>query len=381
MPGLHTFRVREEELELPARFRIIEPIGQGAFGYVFSGTEEVAPGLVRKIAVKKIKNITKTEATALRVLQELSIMRHVKHENVLGLQHVLTSPKGSLKDLYIVTCLMETDLGSVIKSNQEISHMQAKLIFLQVLRGLEHMHALGTIHRDIKPRNILINSNCDVKICDFGLSTLDSLNRSQRTAYVCTRWYRAPEVLLGDRKYDNKVDVFSSGCVLAEMIGRRPLLPGSSNDHQLELYIKRFGRLPAWASPGRQTPTDGVSGDLEDFMVGSKSLLVNEEGIAFIRYLCSPNAEDRPSMSLALEHKWFGNLRLLSMASPPTNPLLSALPIYRDEKLPLKEFVRKEIKKINEDLAGARYSDGMQQDILSDGDETPSTGCTIFKFT
>ena len=102
----------------------------------------------------------------------------------------------------------------------------------QILRGLLYMHSAGIIHRDLKPRNLLINSNCDLKVCDFGLSRANIpyllTSTAQMTDYMTTRWYRAPEIILCQRIYDGKVDVWSIGCILAEMITRKPLMPAKS---------------------------------------------------------------------------------------------------------------------------------------------------------
>jgi serine/threonine protein kinase len=104
----------------------------------------------------------------------------------------------------------------------------------QILRGLKYVHSAGIYHRDLKPRNLLVNSNCDLKICDFGLARADieQLQTSQTalTDYIATRWYRAPEVILSWRKYTAAIDVWSVGCILAELIIRKPLLPASSEE-------------------------------------------------------------------------------------------------------------------------------------------------------
>lgn len=106
-----------------------------------------------------------------------------------------------------------------------------------MLRGLKYMHSAGIIHRDLKPRNLLVNSNCDLKICDFGLARANIpyllTKTAQMTDYMTTRWYRAPEIILCQRIYDGKVDVWSIGCILAEMITRKPLMPAKSEKEQM----------------------------------------------------------------------------------------------------------------------------------------------------
>jgi serine/threonine protein kinase len=127
---------------------------------------------------------------------------------------------------------METDLASIIKSNQPLTDDHCQFFLYQLLRGLKYIHSANIVHRDLKPRNILVNSNCDLKICDFGLARAllpsePGTKANVITDYVTTRWYRAPELLLTAREYSTSVDMWSVGCIFAEMIRRRPLLPGT----------------------------------------------------------------------------------------------------------------------------------------------------------
>ena len=120
---------------------------------------------------------------------------------------------------------METDLSQIIKSNQPLSDEHVQFFIYQLLRGLKYLHSCGILHRDLKPRNLLVNSNCDLKICDFGLSraNIDELMTSSAvlTDYIATRWYRAPELLLSCSNYTTAIDVWSVGCICAELIGRK----------------------------------------------------------------------------------------------------------------------------------------------------------------
>ena len=140
---------------------------------------------------------------------------------------------------------METDLSQIIKSNQPLSDDHIQFFLYQILRGLKYIHSAGIYHRDLKPRNLLVNSNCDLKICDFGLARADipELQTAQTalTDYIATRWYRAPEVILSWKKYGPAIDVWSVGCILAELIIRKPLLPAASEEEQLNMITKLLG--------------------------------------------------------------------------------------------------------------------------------------------
>lgn len=148
-------------------------------------------------------------------------------------------------ELYLVSELMETDLHDLIKSNQEISAEHTCFFIYQILRGLKYIHSAGIMHRDLKPKNILVNSSCDLKICDFGLAraNIPSLQNqsAELTSYIATRWYRAPEVLLSWKQYTNAIDVWSVGCIFAEIILRTPLFPGGEQDEQLQMVFELLG--------------------------------------------------------------------------------------------------------------------------------------------
>lgn len=185
------------------------------------------------VAVKKIEKAFEHKVFALRTLRELKIMRLLDHDNVLSVRNILKPANfESFDQIYVVTELLETDLSQIIKSNQTLSDEHIQFFIYQILRGLKYVHSCGILHRDLKPRNLLVNSNCDLKICDFGLSrsNIESLMTSsaQLTDYIATRWYRAPEVILSWKQYTGAIDVWSVGCILAELIRRKVLLPATS---------------------------------------------------------------------------------------------------------------------------------------------------------
>jgi serine/threonine protein kinase len=124
------------------------------------------------VAIKKIENLSEHTIFMQRTLRELIILRLMKHENIMSLKTILEvkGPVNKLNDLYLVSELMETDLNDLIKSEQDISDEHIQFFLYQILRGLKYIHSAGILHRDLKPKNILVNSSCDLKICDFGLA-------------------------------------------------------------------------------------------------------------------------------------------------------------------------------------------------------------------
>jgi mitogen-activated protein kinase 1/3 len=124
--------------------------------------------------------------------------------------------------------LMETDMHRVIRT-QDLSDDHCQYFIYQTLRALKAMHSANVLHRDLKPSNLLLNANCDLKVCDFGLARSAASqedNSGFMTEYVATRWYRAPEIMLTFKEYTKAIDVWSVGCILAEMLSGKPLFPG-----------------------------------------------------------------------------------------------------------------------------------------------------------
>lgn len=136
---------------------------------------------------------------------------------------------------------METDLHRIIYSRQPLSDEHTQFFLYQILRALKYIHSAGVLHRDIKPSNLLINASCDLKICDFGLARGVNQEEVNLTEYVVTRWYRAPEIMLSCKTYTFGVDVWSTGCIFAELLQRKPIFPGEDYIHQLHLINEFLG--------------------------------------------------------------------------------------------------------------------------------------------
>lgn len=135
---------------------------------------------------------------------------------------------------YVITELLQSDLHKIIVSPQHLSADHIKVFLYQILRGLKYLHSARILHRDIKPGNLLVNSNCVLKICDFGLARVEEPDQSKHmTQEVVTQYYRAPEILMGARHYSAAVDVWSVGCIFGELLGRRILFQAQSPVQQV----------------------------------------------------------------------------------------------------------------------------------------------------
>eukprot|EP00929_Paragymnodinium_shiwhaense_P118828 TRINITY_DN90725_c0_g1_i1.p1 TRINITY_DN90725_c0_g1~~TRINITY_DN90725_c0_g1_i1.p1 ORF type:complete len:401 (-),score=112.73 TRINITY_DN90725_c0_g1_i1:136-1338(-) len=241
--GMVSYVVHGTKFEAKKQFTVLEPVGQGAYGVVCSARDEETK---ETMAIKKIENAFEHLTFAKRTLRELKLLRHLKHDNLLHMYSVyVPDEKGRFQDIYIVSELMETDLASVIKSPQPLSEDHSQFFFYQIVRGLKYIHSADVVHRDLKPRNLLVNSICDLKICDYGLARVcypeDVFRMCPMTEYICTRWYRAPEVLTSLPNFGKPIDMWSVGCILAEMLRRKPLFPGKNTQHQLQLILGCLG--------------------------------------------------------------------------------------------------------------------------------------------
>uniref|UniRef100_A0A8C3E716 Mitogen-activated protein kinase 15 n=1 Tax=Corvus moneduloides TaxID=1196302 RepID=A0A8C3E716_CORMO len=193
-------------------------------------------------AVKKIFDAFRNRTDAQRTFREIMFLQKFgEHPNIIKLLDVIQAEND--KDIYLIFESMETDLHAVIKKGNLLKDIHKCYIVYQLLRATKFIHSGNVIHRDQKPSNILLDAQCCVKLCDFGLArSLCQLSEDQPTPalteYVATRWYRAPEILLASRNYTKGVDMWSIGCILGEMLLGKPLFPGTSTMNQIEQILR-----------------------------------------------------------------------------------------------------------------------------------------------
>ncbi|CAF4643587.1 unnamed protein product [Rotaria sp. Silwood1] len=219
-------------------------IGYGAFGVIWAVTD---PRTSRRVALKKMPHVFQSVIAARRAFREIKMLCTFRHDNILQAVDILQPPSQIelFNEVYILTELMQIDLHKIIVSQQALSIDHCKVFLYQILRGLKFLHSAGVIHRDLKPGNLLVNSDCLLKICDFGLARTEELDKTKRmTQEVVTQYYRAPELLLGAQHYSYAIDVWSVGCIFAELLGRRILFQASSPLKQLDLILNLLGSPP-----------------------------------------------------------------------------------------------------------------------------------------
>lgn len=235
----HSFKICEQ-----SNYENIQQIGSGAFGFVVSANKIDTPD--DPVAIKKISDFHH-EILCRRVLREIQIMKSLNHDNIIQIREIIreTDGKGSgnLTAIFIVLDYMEQDLAKLL-SEQALSNEIINWFSYQLFCALKYIHSAEIIHRDLKPGNILINSACDLKICDFGLARVAQHTARidpSMTSYVATRWYRAPEVLLSEGAYSISMDIWSVGCIIAEMISNNALFQGNNQQHQISLIFDFIG--------------------------------------------------------------------------------------------------------------------------------------------
>lgn len=304
--GKHRFNVG-------TRYRVCDVIGEGAYGVVCSAVHRSSG---QKVAIKKIQPF-EHQMFALRTMRELKLLRFFQEmdvcENIISILDVVKAPTyEQFNEVYFIQELMETDLHRVVRS-QKLSDDHAQYFVYQILRALKVMHSADVIHRDLKPSNVLLNANCDLKVCDFGLAR--SLLTAEpggetgfMTEYVATRWYRAPEIMLTFKQYTKAIDVWAVGCILAEMITGRPLFPGRDYHHQISLILDVLGTpsIDDWYAIGSRRSRDYIRQmplrKRKDF---SKLFpTASPDALDFLQKTLAFNPKKRPTVEECLAHPY-----------------------------------------------------------------------------
>lgn len=230
----------EYELLVPnTPYQLTHRIGSGGYGVVF-GAKHTMTGAT--VAIKKLGQVRSNPILGRRALREIRLLRHFRdHENIISVEEVLRPSSTDFDEIFIVQEYMQSDLGRILHSSQPLSEDHFQYFLWQILRGLKYIHSANVLHRDLKPQNILINEDCLVKICDFGLARGMDEQSPFMTEYVATRWYRAPEIMFSFDTYTKAVDVWSVGCIFAEMFFRKPFFPGVDYVNQLKLILAMMG--------------------------------------------------------------------------------------------------------------------------------------------
>lgn len=349
------------KFDVGEEYDIIETIGTGAYGVVSSARRRDNG---QQVAIKKISNAFEVVTNAKRTLRELKILKHFKHDNIIAIKDILQPnlPHSAFKSVYVVLDLMESDLHQIIHSAQTLTPEHTRYFLYQLLRGLKYVHSANVIHRDLKPSNLLVNENCELKIGDFGmargLSSHPEESHSFMTEYVATRWYRAPELLLSLNHYSLAIDLWSVGCIFAEMLGRKQIFPGKHYVHQLQLILSVLG-----------TPPEGLIGAIRADRVRSyvqslpsRSAMplaklypqAEPEALDLLAAMLRFDSRERISVTQALEHPYLSKYH-----DPDDEPICVPAFDFEFDKLPMnkeqiKEAILMEIQDFHRNKQGCR---------------------------
>jgi len=302
-------RVEEEDVEVFGRFQIVEKLGEGTYGKVYKALSRDSG---EPFALKKIRIIYEEEGVPGTAIREVSLLKECDHPNVIKLHEVFSNASA----LYLVFEFLDMDLRVYLKrfgafSRDARDSNMLKCAACQCFSGVEYCHSHRVLHRDLKPQNVLIDvAKHRLKLADFGLARAFSVPLKAYTHEVVTLWYRAPEILLGQSKYANPIDIWSLGCITAEMATAQALFPG---DSEIDTIFKMFRVLG--------TPTEevwpGVS-QLRDFKqefpkwqdthladVRATGPSLGDAGLELVQECLRFNPVERPSARRLLQHPFF----------------------------------------------------------------------------
>lgn len=225
------------------RYQRLEKIGEGTYGVVYKAKDHETSDI---IALKKIRLEQEDEGVPSTAIREISILKELVHPNIVLFKDVVHHDN----KLFLVFEYLDQDLKRFLDSVPALRPELVKSYLYQLINGIAYCHAHRILHRDLKPQNLLIDRKGSLKLADFGLARAFGIPVRHYTHEVVTLWYRAPEILLGARKYSTPVDIWSIGCIFAEMVSRTPLFPGDSEIDQLHKIFMALGTPTEEMWPG-----------------------------------------------------------------------------------------------------------------------------------
>ncbi|KAK9450463.1 kinase-like domain-containing protein [Limtongia smithiae] len=293
-----------------SQYQQLEKLGEGTYATVYKGRNRATGELV---ALKEI-SLDSEEGTPSTAIREISLMKELKHENLLSLYDVIHTEN----KLNLVFEYMDKDLKKYMDSRGDHGALDSatiKSFMFQLLKGVAFCHDNRVLHRDLKPQNLLINNKGQLKLADFGLARAFGIPVNTFSNEVVTLWYRAPDVLLGSRTYSTSIDMWSAGCIMAEMYTGRPLFPGTTNEDQLQRIFKLMGtpnehtwpsisQLPNYRTNFTVYPPQSMHAILPQ---------IDLVGLELLCRMLQLRPESRISARDALKHAWFAEYN----AAPP----------------------------------------------------------------
>ncbi|KAI8906994.1 kinase-like domain-containing protein [Powellomyces hirtus] len=282
----------------------IEKVGEGTYGVVYKARNRENGDIV---ALKKIRLETEDEGVPSTAIREISLLKELNHSNIVQLKDIIHN---DIK-LYLIFEFLDMDLKKYMDTQTNgLSSALIKSYMYQLIKGIMFCHCHRVIHRDLKPQNLLIDQHGMLKLADFGLARAFGVPLRAYTHEVVTLWYRAPEILLGSKNYSTAVDMWSVGCIFAEMCLRQPLFPGDSEIDELFRIFRTLGTPDekTWSNVSAlpdYKPTFPVWGRKDLKTVVPK---LDADGIDLLSRLLTYNPAHRISAKKALVHPYFDSV-------------------------------------------------------------------------
>ncbi|KAJ8758936.1 hypothetical protein K2173_002715 [Erythroxylum novogranatense] len=305
-------------------FERLNKIDEGTYGVVYRARDKKTGEVV---ALKKVKMEKEREGFPLTSLREINVLLSFHHPSIVDVKEVVVG--SNLDSIFMVMEYMEHDLKGLMESmKQPFSQSEVKCLMLQLLEGIKYLHDNWVLHRDLKTSNLLLNNRGELKICDFGLARQYGSPLKPYTHLVVTLWYRAPELLLGAKQYSTAIDMWSLGCIMAELLSKEPLFNGKLNLINLTRYNLLRKKFPATSFTG--------------------SPVLSDSGFDLLNKLLTYDPEKRITAEAALNHEWFREVPLpKSKDFMPTFPAQHAQDRIMKSPDPLEEQRRKELQQGN----------------------------------
>jgi serine/threonine protein kinase len=284
-----------------ARYRRLEKIGEGTYGVVYKAEDRKSKDIV---ALKKIRLEAEDEGVPSTAIREISLLKELQHDNIVSLREAINQDN----KLYLVFEYLDQDLKRYMDlQRQHLPRSLVKSYLYQLLLGISFCHGHRIIHRDLKPQNVLIDRKGTLKLADFGLARAFSVPLKTYTHEVVTLWYRAPEILLGGKQYSTAIDVWSIGCIFAEMVTHHPLFPGDSEIDQLYSIFRILGTPNDEIWPGVSSYIDYKTTFPKWSPQSLSNILSNLEsdGIDLLAKMLTYEPNKRISAREALNHPFF----------------------------------------------------------------------------
>ncbi|CAI9785094.1 unnamed protein product [Fraxinus pennsylvanica] len=336
-------------------FERMNKINEGTYGIVYRARDKKSGEIV---ALKKVKMEKEREGFPLTSLREINILLSFQHPSAVDVKEVVVG--SNLDSIFMVMEYMEHDLKRLMETmKQPFSQSEVKCLMLQLLVGVKYLHDNWVLHRDLKTSNLLLNNRGELKICDFGLARQYGSPLKPYTHLVVTLWYRAPELLLGAKQYSTAIDMWSVGCIMAELLSKEPLFSGKTEFDQLDKIFRilgtpnetiwpGFSRLPGVKVNFVKNKYNQLRGKFPATSFTGSPVL-SDAGFDLLNKLLTYDPDKRITAEAALKHEWFQEVPLpKSKEFMPTFPAqhVQDRRIRRATKSPdpLKEQQRKELQ-------------------------------------